>query len=958
MNDFRRWFIAAAALTLSTGLTSAQGPYLISTYAGGLPAPTSAAGTSYALRPPNGIATDHFGNTYVSTGSNCVFRLDIHGNLSRVAGSGEAGFSGDGGIAVSAQLNNPQGLAVDELGNLYIADQVNQRIRQVTPLGIITTVAGTGTPGYSGNNGPATAAKLSTPAGLAMDLAGNLYIADEANNVIRKINPAGTITTVAGTGGFGTGGDGGLAISATLSSPASVAVDAAGNLYIGDGSFQIRKVNTSGIITHIAGTANVEGYSGDLGLAVNAQLTYPAGLAVDTAGDVYIADKLNQLVRKINSSGIITTYAGGGATLGDGGPATNAFISSPLGVAVDFTNDVYILDTSDRVRVVNASNIINTVAGTGSLPASGDGGPAIFGQFNGTWGLAIDAASNLYVVDSGNYRVQKIPLTGGSAGVVSTFAGNGSNTDSGNGGQALSAGITPTVVAVFAGNVYLADTAQVRQIAPNGVISTVAGTGVGGYNGDNIQATAAMLSSYVTGLAVDPSGNLYVSDTSNNRVRKFTPGGIISTVAGTGTAGFSGDGPGTGVALDFPTGLAVDSTGTNLYIADNRNCRVRKLVLASGALSTIAGNGTCADTGNGAAAASAEITNPWGLALDAGGNLYIATQGNTVRAISSGGIISTIAGTGAAGYSGDGGPAATALVNYPVSIIADSTGNLYVSDFNNNTVRVLQPVGLKPLLTVSSAHNGVFTAGQANAVFTITATNAAQAATTTGTVTVTDTFPTSLTPVSMGGTGWSCSFASPTYTCTNTGSLAGGNNYGTLDLVVNVASGSGTPQVTNQVTVSGGGSLGTGSEDLAFVGSPTPILEITATHQGNFVAGEDETFTLSVANAPSAASTSGTVNVTDALPSGLSLISLAGTGWSCTGNSCTNTAALAGGAGYNPITGTVSVSPSAASYRAEVRSALVPSTQLSSLRISVATLPETQPPVSAMSRRSLTKPSA
>ena len=573
---------------------------------------------------------------------------------------------------------------------------------------------------------------------------------------------------------------------------------------------------------------------------------------------------------------------------------------------------------------------ISTAVGTGLLPSSGDGGPASLALFAGTWGLALDKSDNLYVVDLGNYRVRKIPLTGAQAGTISTFAGTGSNVDSGNGGQATSAGVTPNTVSVDSiGNVFLAENGLVRKIATNGTISTVAGTGVSGaYNGDNIPATSAVLSN-LAGIAVDPSGNLYISDTGNNRVRQVTPAGVITTVAGTGTPGFNGDNqPGIAAELSAPAGLVVDAAGQNLYIADGNNARVRKLVLGpNGAISTVAGNGTSGNTGDGAAATSAQITNPWGLALDAAGNLYITTQGNTVRAVSPQGKISTIAGTGTAGYAGDGGPATAALLNFPLGIVADSAGNVYVSDFNNSVIRILEPVGAEPLLSVSSAHTGNFDAGQNGATFTLTVKNAQTAAATGGTVTVTDTLPSSMTLVPTTNSPWNCSISSSTYTCTIGSSQAGGTSYSPISVVTDVGTGA-QPQVTNVVTVSGGGSPASSSEDVAFVGPSNPALEITLIHGGSFVIGEQEVYTILVGNEASAPATSGTVTVTDTLPSALNLVSMAGTGWSC-GNvpstTCTrgNTPgdALAGGTAYDPITVTVRVpsgAPSSVTNQAAV----------------------------------------
>ena len=395
------------------------------------------------------------------------------------------GFGGDGGPATEARLWFPSGVAVDGAGHLYIADLGNDRIRKVDSAGVITTVAGTGEFGSGGDGGPATEARLFSPSGVAVDGAGNLFIADARNDRIRKVDSAGVITTVAGTGESGFSGDGGPATEAWLFSPRGVAVDGAGNLYIADGgNHRIRKVDSAGVISPVAGTGGLGfgfGFSGDGGPAVNAQLRSPRGVAVDGAGNLYIADGGNHRIRKVDSAGVISPVAGTGEVgvrvrvqRRDGGPAVNAQLRSPRGVAVDGAGNLYIADwDNDRIRKVDSAGVISPVAGTGESGFSGDGGPATQAQVNFPWGVAVDGAGNLYI-DAGNDRIRKVD----SAGVITTIAGTGEFGFGGDGGPAVQAALSyPLGVAVDgAGNLYIADTGNrlVRKLTPvGGAVATV-----------------------------------------------------------------------------------------------------------------------------------------------------------------------------------------------------------------------------------------------------------------------------------------------------------------------------------------------------------------------------------------------------------------------------------------------------------------------------------------------------
>jgi len=479
---------------------------------------TSAQFNLYNSGYPNGVAVDSAGNVYVVDSGNKRIRKISNGVISTVAGNGVTGFSGDNGPATSAELNEPEGLAADSAGNLYIADWQNNRIRMVSN-GVISTVVGTGTRGFSGDGGPAISAQLAYPQSVALDSAGNLYIADTANSRIRKVSN-GVITTVAGDGTFGFSGDNGPATSAQLNGPVCVAVDSAGNLYIADQPNQrIRKVSNGLITTVVGGGASI----GDNGPATNAQFA-PSGIAVDIAGNLYIADWEQNRIRKV-TNGVIATVAGNGTQgfSGDNGPATSAQLNQPAGVAVDSAGNLYIADEgNNRIRKVT-NGVITTMAGNGTSGFSGDGGSATSAQLSGPGGLALDSAGSLYIAEYA--RIRKI-----SNGVIATVAGNGIWGFSGDGGPATSAQIIDGGIAVdSAGNLYIADTNnyRVRKVA-NGVITTIAGDGIPFFSGDNGPATSAQL--VLATVAGDSAGKRYVADNYNNRVREVS-NGILTTVA-------------------------------------------------------------------------------------------------------------------------------------------------------------------------------------------------------------------------------------------------------------------------------------------------------------------------------------------------------------------------------------------------------------------------------------------
>lgn len=678
-------------MLLAGGTIAFAQQYTLTTAAGGAPPPTPVSPTSTSIGQPSRTMVDGQGNVYFTSG-NAVFKI-VGGNLTVIAGNSRAGFSGDGGSALQAQLNAPQGMALDKGGNLYICDSKNNRVRVVNSSGLITTFAGTGGTSPGGANtfndgGLAINGLLRLPSGVAVDSNGNVYIADTGDNLIRKVTTDGIIHSVVGDSYPGFLGDTFAATGAELHTPEDVTVDASANIYIADSAnAAIRLVTAStGIITTIAGNQTV-GDTGDTGPATSAALIAPYAVVVDSSGNVYFAQNGDSKIRKVDTKANINTIVGTGTAgfSGDGSAATKATLNFPTGLAVDSSGNLYIADSlNNRIRKVSGSNIA-TIAGNGVLSYSGDGGPASSAQLNTPQAVAADSAGNFYIADTFNNVVRKVSVNG----TITTIAGNGTAGFGGDGGSATSAQLNgPQGIAVDSAglNVYVSDTqnARVRKIS-GGTISTVAGNGTPGFGGDNGAATAAQLNVPI-GLALDASGNLYIADFTNNRVRKVS-GGTITTVAGNGNQGYSGDGGSPNNAqLDSPVAVAVDSSG-NLYIADTANNVVREV--SSGIIMTVAGNGQPGFSGDSGPATAATVGSPSGLAVDSSGSLYISDGSARIRKVYTTGLITTIAGNGTHGYSGDGGSAPFGMLRSPLGIALLPNGNLYIADSGNNAVRLL-----------------------------------------------------------------------------------------------------------------------------------------------------------------------------------------------------------------------------------------------------------------------------
>ncbi len=644
------------------------------------------------------------GELYVADShNNIVVRVDRDQIIHVVAGNTIAGYSGDGGAAVNASLNYPSGVVVDSAGNLYISDTGNARIRKVAANGVISTIAGTGIAGFSGDNGPAVSAQLNLPQGLLLDSQGRLVVIDRTNQRIRRIDLSGNITTIAGDGTLATAGDNGPANQASLNGPNGIAYDGAGDLYITEElGHRLRKVSPAGIITTIAGQGTY-GFTGDGIPAVDSKLAFPSAVIVDSTNTIYVSDPGNCRVRRIRPNGILDTYAGDGNcrfTGDDEGPALSSSLFFPHGLALDSAGNLYVADeANERVRRVSPSGLLKTYAGNGQFRRFLDGTLPLNATLDGPGGIAFDKSGNLLITNAtGNNIVKSTPQG------MSRIAGIGANGFTGDGGPAIDAIMSYplAITSDAAGNIYFADngTQRIRKISPDGVINTIAGSGVGpGYSGDGGAATSAVLN-LPTGVAVDGQGNIYFSDQGNHRIRKIS-NGIITTFAGTGDAGFSCDNcPTAGSKLSYPAGIALDSAG-NLYVADLGNERVRKIT-PGGTITTVAGNGNYGTSGDGGPASASPLGGPLSLAFDSAGNLYIGeTYTHRVRMVTSSGAITTIAGNGQLGFSGDGGPATSAALGNPQGLAVDSNGDVYIADFTNNRIRAISLV--PPAFSLSSS---------------------------------------------------------------------------------------------------------------------------------------------------------------------------------------------------------------------------------------------------------------
>lgn len=743
MRRICRWsrWLAVACFALALGAQS------IFTVVGG-GSDDGRPATVAALDSPVSTAIDAEGNLYVADRVlHRVRKVDaVTGLISTIAGTGAEGFDGDGEQATLSQLDTPMAIAVDPLGNVLIADMRNDRIRKVDRRsGRISTIAGDGSHGFAGDGGPATHAALRNPNGLAVSSTGDVYFVDGSNERVRRINAAtGIISTVAGNGTWGYSGDGGPATVASLrtSSTSGNAIDttfARGLsvdldhrfLYVSDMfNHRIRRVDlTSGVITTIAGTGS-RGFSGDGGAATGATLDTPASLAL-LSGDLYVADGFNDRVRRVSlASGVVDTVAGGGnpGNVGDGGPATAAELFGCSGVTVSEPALVIASIYDHRVRSVDMpSRTIHTIVGTGFSHLFDENGPARAAGLIRATGVAFDAAGNMYIADMGSHRVRQVFV---ETGTIRTIAGVGRP------GRSLGEGTVatetllgdPMSVAVDdQGDVYvaLAGDSRVRRISiPSNTIHTYAGTTEKGFSGDGGPATAARLNlesdkpdtvsaTQGPGLVFDADWNLYIADRFNYRIRRVDRAtGIITTVAGNGAFGFSGDGGAATLAsMGTPTGMALDGAG-NLIFADPDNERIRRIDRATGSIRTIAGRGPGPPSSSGPAT-QAYLAGPQGVTVDAQGNIYFTEifGQRLLRIDAQTGQLTRVAGLlYEAGLTGDRGPVSSAQLSDPECVIAHRGVDLYIAEKGSSRVRAIlgcTDVGTPVLHSPADGSSGV-----------------------------------------------------------------------------------------------------------------------------------------------------------------------------------------------------------------------------------------------------------
>jgi sugar lactone lactonase YvrE len=613
---------------------------------------------------PLGIAADAAGNLYVAdTGNHRIRKIAPNGTVSTLAGSGIPGKVD--GTGSTASFNSPTALAVDPDGFVWVADTNNDAIRKVSAAGVVSTV-----PTFKDVAEPDLPALLS-PQGIAVDRIGRVYVSDTGHH--RIVSIGSTVVTVAGSGypGFNDG----MGAASAFYGPAGIVIDPTGTIFVADmKNNRIRWINSSGKVGTVAGTGqagNADG-SGD-----EAKFYQPFSVGRDGAGNLFVSDRGNNVVRMITTSGNVKTLAGSGSIGSDDGAGSAASFAGVAGLVSDASGTVWLVDEGNHsVRMIEAGTV-STFAGTGRRGSADGLGTAA--SFNAPAGVAVDGSGSIYVADTNNNLVRKVSVSG----YVTTLAGSGVSGSSDGVGTAASFARPAAVAADSAGSVYVADTFgnRIRKISPSGAVTLLAGSGRSG-NTDGNGGLASFFQP--NGVAVDSLGDVYVADTMVNSIRKITPEGVVSTLAGSTMTG-SNDGTGSGASFSGPRGVAVDGSG-NVYVGDTGNHLVRK-VTPSGTVTTLAGSGKPGSADGTGVAAS--FTSPAGVAVDALGNVYVADTGNNkLRRVTPDGVTTTVGGRSDNGPGSVDGIGSLAGFARPQGVAVGPGGSVYVADTGNSSIRV------------------------------------------------------------------------------------------------------------------------------------------------------------------------------------------------------------------------------------------------------------------------------
>ncbi len=713
---------ATGAITL---LLDADG-YDFTTLAGSIGYGTrDGVGANARFSNPDALAVDRLGNLYVADRDNhTVRRVSPDGVVTTLAGSAGTSGSADG-LGAAARFLRPGGITVDSAGNVFVADTGNFTIRKVTPAGSVTTIAGLAG-AWGAEDGIGAAARFRSVQALAIDGADTIFAADTTNSTIRKLTSLGVVTTLAGSAGS-FGSEDGTGTAARFRFPNGVAIDVGGNVYVADTLNEtIRRITPGGTVTTVAGTPGITGHEDGDGSA--AEFHYPWGVTVDRAGDIWVADYVNCTIRRMTSDGTVITVAGSAPSTGSAdGSGSAARFFYPTAVAADSSGNVYVTDSlNNTVRRVAPGGAVTTLAGLAAgwpglfWATSADDGdlPAVESQTTDSatklrfpQGVAVDAAGIVYVADTYRQVIRKIPATG----EVTTLAGAVDQAGSADGLGDGAGFYDPAQIAVdTAGNVYVADSwnHSIRIVTPAGQVSTIAGdTGGPGGSNDGIGTAARFF--YPEGVAVDRERNVFVADSGNHTIRKVTPGGVVSTLAGLAGSFGNADGAGTAARFSWPRGIAVDATG-NLYVADSQNHVIRQIT-AAGVVTTLAGSAGVAGDSDGPAA-EARFRFPSGVALDDIGNVYVTDYGNqTIRRITAAGWVTTIGGRPGF-FGGDDGVGSAARFFGPRGIAVDDAGDLYIADTENHAIRRASLTGA--LAITAQPQSQTVTAG-ANVTFAV-----------------------------------------------------------------------------------------------------------------------------------------------------------------------------------------------------------------------------------------------